>query len=127
MPRDWKSLVDQLLDEARDSGTFDNLPGGGRPLKLDDDPYTPDEMKLAHKILKEHDLAPEWIMLGKEVDARRARLLDNMRKGVRAYQGRWRMPSAARTRPGNVSEPKPPGIVPEKPTRAPLSASTATF
>lgn len=87
MSRHWKSLVDQLLDEARQAGKFDNLPGEGEPLKLDDDPNTPHDMKLAHKILKENDLAPEWMMLGKEVDALRERLLDNMRKGVRAYQG----------------------------------------
>jgi DnaJ family protein C protein 28 len=83
----WKSLVDQLLDEARQEGKFDNLPGQGEPLKLDDDPNTPHEMKLAHKILKENDLAPEWVMLGKEVDALRERLLENMRRGWKAYQG----------------------------------------
>lgn len=83
----WKSLVDKLLDEARQDGKFDNLPGEGEPLKLDDDPNTPHDMKLAHKILKENDLAPEWMMLGKEVDALRERLLENMRRGAQAYQG----------------------------------------
>ena len=87
MVRNWKSLVDQMLEDARQSGQFDNLPGGGQPLKLDNDPYTPDDMKLAHKILKDHDLAPEWVMLGKDVEALRARLLEDMRKGVRAYRG----------------------------------------
>ncbi len=87
MSRNWKSLVDQLLDEAQQEGKFDNLPGAGAPLKLDDDPNTPHEMKLAHKILKENDLAPEWMMMGKEVDALRERLLENIRKGARAYRG----------------------------------------
>jgi hypothetical protein len=87
MSRNWKSLVDQLLDEAQQAGKFDNLPGEGQPLNLDDDPNTPHEMKLAHKLLKENDLAPEWMMLGKDVDALRERLLENMRKGVRAYRG----------------------------------------
>lgn len=87
MSRNWKSLVDQLLDDARQEGKFDNLPGAGGPLKLDDDPNTPHDMKLANKILKQNDLAPEWMMLGKDVDALRERLLDNMRKGARAYQG----------------------------------------
>lgn len=87
MSRNWKSLVDQMLDEARQEGKFNNLPGEGEPLKLDDDPNTPHEMKLANKILKENDLAPEWMMLGKEVDALRERLLENMRRGARAYQG----------------------------------------
>ncbi len=87
MARDWKSLVDRLLDEAHAEGKFNNLPGGGQPLKLDDNPYTPADMKLAHKILKDNDLAPEWILLGKELDTLREQLLENMRKGAQTYQG----------------------------------------
>lgn len=87
MSRDWKSLVEQMLQEAHDSGAFDNLPNAGQPLKLDDDPYTPSDMQLAHKILKDHNFSPEWVMLGKDVDALWERLLDNMGKGVRAYRG----------------------------------------
>ncbi|HLV35407.1 MAG TPA: DnaJ family domain-containing protein [Spirillospora sp.] len=86
MARDWKSIVDQILDEARASGKFDDLPGNGRPLRLDEDPYTPDDLKLAHKILKDHDLAPDWMLLGKDVDALCERLRSNMEKGLRAYQ-----------------------------------------
>lgn len=86
MSRDCKSVVDRILEEAQQTGKFSNLPTG-RPLKLDDDPHTPDDLKLAHKILKEHDLAPEWILLGQDIDAQQARLLDNMRRGARAYQG----------------------------------------
>lgn len=87
MARDWKSLVDQMLDSARDAGTFDNLPGNGKPLQLEDDSHIPSEMKLAHKMLKEHDLTPEWIMQGKDIDALRERLLADMRKGWRLFQG----------------------------------------
>lgn len=87
MASDWKSLVDQLLQDAQNAGKFDNLPKTGQPLKIDDDPNTPSDMKLAHKILKENNFAPEWMMLGKDVDALRERLLDNMRKGARAYRG----------------------------------------
>ncbi|MBZ0301629.1 MAG: DUF1992 domain-containing protein [Anaerolineae bacterium] len=87
MPRDWKSIVDQMIDEARAAGQFDHLPNQGGPLKFDDNPYTPSDMKLAHKILKENDLAPDWVMLGKDVDVLRERLLENMRKGLRAYEG----------------------------------------
>jgi DnaJ family protein C protein 28 len=87
MARDWKTLVDRLLDEAHLEGKFDNLPGGGKPLNLYEDPNTPSDLRLAHKILKEHDLAPEWMRLGKDVEAMRERLLENMQKGARAYRG----------------------------------------
>ena len=87
MARDWKSLVDQMLQDAHESGKFENLPNTGQPLKVDDDPHTPSDMKLAHKILKDHDFEPEWIMLGKDVESLRKRLLNNMGRGVRAYRG----------------------------------------
>ena len=87
MARDWKSLVDRLLEEAQQTGQLNDLPGAGRPLNLDNDPYTPSDMKLAHKLIKDHDLLPEWMLLGKDIEALRERLLDNMRRGVRAYQG----------------------------------------
>lgn len=87
MARDWKSIVDQMIDEARAAGQFDHLPRTGGPLKIDDNPYTPTDMKLAHKILKENDLAPDWVMLGKDIDGLRDRLLENMRQGLRAYEG----------------------------------------
>lgn len=66
------SYLEELLREAVRKGEFDNLPGAGRPLKLEDDPYTPEHLRLAHKLLKDNDLAPDWIMQAKAVDAARA-------------------------------------------------------
>lgn len=83
----WDSLIDRLLQEARDSGKFDNLPGQGKPIHIEDDSHTPPDLRLAHKILKDNDLVPEWIMHGKDIDAMHKRLVDNMRKGMRAYRG----------------------------------------
>ena len=87
MPRDWMTLVDQLLQEAQESGKFDNLPQQGKHIKLDKDPYTPSDMRLANKLLKDNDLLPEWIMLRKDIEALQGRLLDDMKKGLRAYKG----------------------------------------
>jgi hypothetical protein len=45
-------LVEQKLLEAVSRGEFDDLPGAGRPLDLDDDPLVPEELRLAYRILK---------------------------------------------------------------------------
>ena len=87
MMRRWDSLVDRLLQEAREDGKFDNLPGQGKPVKIEDDSHIPEDMRLANKILKDNDLVPEWIMHGKDIEAMQDRLADNMRKGLRAYRG----------------------------------------
>ncbi|MBK9125056.1 MAG: DUF1992 domain-containing protein [Chloroflexi bacterium] len=62
---DWESGLDELVRRAIGDGS--NLPNAGKRLELDD-PYTPDELKLAHKLLKDNDLTPGWILEGRELD-----------------------------------------------------------
>ena len=84
-----KAVIDQQIQDAINAGKFANLPGAGKPLKLDDespnDPY-----RMAHKILKDNDLAPAWIMDGKELEA----MLVNMRKALRKAGREYRQSGA---------------------------------
>lgn len=78
--RDWESAIDKQIREAMERGEFDNLPGAGKPLDLSDDPHTPDDWRMAFKILKDNKVAPGWIEHGKTIrDELRALqlLLDN--------------------------------------------------
>lgn len=84
---DWDSLIEEAIREAIADGRISDLPGVGKPLKLDDNPHTPVGQRLTHKILRDNNLAPEWIMLGQAIDERWKSLQANMRKGVRAYRG----------------------------------------
>ena len=58
-------LVEQRIAAARDAGEFDNLPGQGRPLDLDDAPLVPEDVRVAYRILRNAGFVPP------EVDARR--------------------------------------------------------
>lgn len=62
-------IVEEKIRQAIENGEFDNLAGTGKPLKFDENPYVPDEMKMAFKILKDNHFAPAWVELGKEIDA----------------------------------------------------------
>ncbi|KXK48390.1 MAG: DUF1992 domain-containing protein [Anaerolineae bacterium] len=62
---DWESSLDERVRQAIGDGS--NLPNAGKRLELDD-PYTPDELKLAYKLLKDNDLTPGWILEGRELD-----------------------------------------------------------
>jgi hypothetical protein len=73
--------TDDLIRRAIGDGT--NLPNAGKKLDLDD-PYTPDELKIAHKFLKDNDLAPSWINEGKGLDADREQLVRRIAAAVRA-------------------------------------------
>ena len=45
----------------RIAGEFDNLPGKGKPLNPDPDPFTPADMKMANSLLRNNELVPAWI------------------------------------------------------------------
>lgn len=63
-----ESAVDKAIREAMERGEFDDLPGKGKPLKLERNPYAK-ERELAFKLLKDAGYAPEWIERDKEVRA----------------------------------------------------------
>lgn len=84
---DWGSLIEEEIKKAIGDGRLENLPGAGKPLKLDDNPFTPEELRLSYKILLDNDLAPEWMLIGRSIEERSTRLLENMQRGARAYRG----------------------------------------
>ena len=84
---DWSSHIDEQLQKAINEGQFSNLPGEGKPMKLDLDPNVPEHLRIAYKLLKDSGYAPEWIMHGQEIDVRRQELFDNISRGVRAFRG----------------------------------------
>jgi hypothetical protein len=43
---------ERRIQEAIDAGEFDNLEGAGQPLKLDDNPFVPEELRAAFKVLQ---------------------------------------------------------------------------
>ncbi|QOI56751.1 DnaJ family domain-containing protein [Rouxiella badensis] len=55
----------QILD-AQSRGEFDNLPGAGAPLVLDDDSGVPRELRVAYRILKNAGYVPAEIQDRKE-------------------------------------------------------------
>ncbi len=68
--KQWETIVDVAIRKAMEAGEFNNLPGEGQPLDLDINPYTPADMQLAHKIMKQNDIAPDWIVQGKTLVAK---------------------------------------------------------
>lgn len=73
--------TDDLIRRAIGDGA--NLPNAGRRLELDD-PYTPDDLKLAHKILKDNGFVPTWIAESRELDTLRDDLIRQLTVALRA-------------------------------------------
>ena len=60
-PQDWDSLINRRIEEAMQSGDFDNLRGKGKPLDTTPEPHVPPDMQMANSLLKNNDLSPAWI------------------------------------------------------------------
>jgi hypothetical protein len=60
-------LAEQRIADAQQRGEFDNLPGAGKPLVIEDEPFASPEERMVNKILKNAGCAPEGVMLRKEI------------------------------------------------------------
>ena len=85
MNEDRESVIDQIIRDSMAQGRFKNLPGEGKPLNLEEDQYTPPHLRLAHKILSDNDMVPEWIAEGKDLDTTRKVLLSAIQKAAKHY------------------------------------------
>jgi hypothetical protein len=72
-----ESIVEERIQAAMRRGDFDNLPGTGKPLELDDDRLVPVEVRIAHRILKNAGLVPPEVFERREI-AELDRALDGM-------------------------------------------------
>lgn len=89
MRHDWNNLIEDLIEEGKKRGVFDNLPGKGKPLKLKRNLFAP-ETELAHDLLKHNDLKPAWILargiLREQIDALRAGIRRSWQRHEQAYR-----------------------------------------
>ena len=59
--------MEDRIQKAQEEGVFDNLPGKGKPLNLDDDSIIPEDLRLTFKVLKNAHCLPVEMELRKEI------------------------------------------------------------
>jgi len=64
----FEKIVEARILAAQKKGEFDDLPGHGEPLKLQDDSTVAEDLRLAYKILKNADCIPPEIELRHEIN-----------------------------------------------------------
>jgi hypothetical protein len=79
----WESVTERIIREAQERGEFDHLPGHGRPLVVDQNPYAGD-MALAFHLLRNARIAPPWIEADKEVRRLRDTIEGSLARAHRA-------------------------------------------
>ncbi|QTA90230.1 DnaJ family domain-containing protein [Desulfonema magnum] len=63
----FEKIVEERIKKAQKKGEFENLPGSGEPIVLENDGHIPEDLRLAYKILKNADCVPPEIELKKEI------------------------------------------------------------
>ena len=65
----FESLTEKRLREAIESGEFDDLPGKGEPIDLQENPFEDPDLRVVHRLLRNAGFAPAWIEERKDIDA----------------------------------------------------------
>ena len=63
----FEKLIESRIKKAQQEGAFENLPGTGQPLPLEDDRHIPEDLRMAYKVLKNADCLPPEVQLRKEI------------------------------------------------------------
>lgn len=63
----FQKIAERRILEAIREGAFDDLPGAGQPLELENDSHVPADLRVAYKILKNAGFVPEEVALRKEI------------------------------------------------------------
>jgi hypothetical protein len=64
----FEKIVEERIRRAMEKGEFEDLPGAGEPLTLEDDSHLPEDLRLAYKILKNAECLPPEIEVRKDIE-----------------------------------------------------------
>jgi hypothetical protein len=60
-------VAEQRILEAQRAGAFDNLPGKGKPLELEDLSWVPEDLRISYHVLKNAHVLPPEVELLKDI------------------------------------------------------------
>jgi hypothetical protein len=86
----FEKIVEERIRRAFREGEFDDLAGRGEPLVIEDTSSVPEDLRLAHKILKNADCLPPEVELRKEIE-RTEELIAAMPETVEKYRALKRL------------------------------------
>lgn len=82
----WENWVEERIREAQQAGLFDNLPGAGKPLTRQTNPFAPTDQQLAFDLVQNAGYTLPWIEEGREIDDRIARARRRLQRDYAWYR-----------------------------------------
>jgi DnaJ family protein C protein 28 len=91
--------IDEIFKQGFEGGLFDDLPGYGKPLKLDENPFEDPQWRLSYHLLHENGFSLPWIETRREI-------LDELAhaREVLERSNRWRINAQTDQVAGNEVE-----------------------
>lgn len=80
-----KDLIEELIEDGRQRGLFEALPGAGKPLDLEQNIYE-GSAALANQLMKNNDIRPAWLSYRMDVTQR----IEEFRTDIRVTWDRYR-------------------------------------
>ena len=90
--------IEEQIRLAMEEGRFDNLPGQGRPLNLEDDPFEDPDWRMANHILRNAGLSLPWIESRREIEAEIEAARATLMQARRNYLDDQQQPALSRQR-----------------------------
>lgn len=60
--------IEEQIRKAMEEGKFDDLPGRGKPMQLEENPYEDPDWRLANHILQTGGFSPPWLESRREIE-----------------------------------------------------------
>jgi len=86
--------IDDAIQKAMQDGQFDDLPGKGKPLNLDENPFADPEWELAQHMLKSSGYTLPWIETRQQIEKE----LEEARSDLK-HTWEWKQSKAAQKIP----------------------------
>ncbi len=93
------SGIEEQIRRAMQEGKFDDLPGQGKPLRLEENPFEDPDMRMANHLLRSAGFTLPWIEKKREIEA----LSGQARRSLR-QSWEWRQTALQAHSPGNFIE-----------------------
>jgi len=89
--------IEELIRKAIEEGKFENLPGTGKPLNLDDNPFEDPDWRMAHRVLRNAGYTLPWLETRREIEEALAAARNDLKRA-------WNWQNDARQRGISPSE-----------------------
>lgn len=81
----WRSLADRRIEEAQARGDMDVPEEARKRIDLSENPYVPEDKRMAYKIMADNDTPPEWIDDGKTIRALISKATIGLEQSYKTY------------------------------------------